>query len=145
MKKTTIMSALLLMIFLMSSCEEKESTAVQTMDEVYQSEGIPVNARVLENEEFSTYLSYAATLQGLKESTKYARISDSVESLTIGVGDYVEKNQILMTFPKSNPGASYYQSEAAFKSAEQAFIRLKSLFDKNGHFPSGLRQCQNTV
>ncbi|OQY36531.1 MAG: hypothetical protein B6229_09860, partial [Spirochaetaceae bacterium 4572_7] len=55
-----------------------------------------------------------------------------VEEVLVEVGDYVEKDQPVIRFPKNNPGANYYQAEAGFKAAAIAFRRVEKLYNNNG-------------
>jgi len=102
------------------------------MEEIYKEQGIPVKIRTVGIQDFSTYLTFTSTLKGVKESTGSSLISDTVEEILVEVGDYVEKDQPVIRFPKDNTMANYYQAKAAYESADQGFRRIKNLYNSNG-------------
>jgi membrane fusion protein, multidrug efflux system len=127
--------AMLLILFsslLFLSCQKEETTSFKNMEKVYEEQGIPVKVRTVGIQDFSTYLTFTSSLKGIKESTGSSLLSDTVEEILVEVGDYVEKDQVIIRFPKNNPAVNYYQAEAGFKAAEQAFRRIENLYKSNG-------------
>ncbi|OQY32899.1 MAG: hypothetical protein B6241_09570 [Spirochaetaceae bacterium 4572_59] len=122
----------ILMIIMVSSCQKEDQTALKNMEEIYREQGIPVKTRTIEEQDFSTYLTFTSSLKGLKESTGSSSVSDTVEEILVNVGDFVEKDQAVIRFPKDNPALSYYQAKAAYESADKGFRRIKSLYESNG-------------
>jgi len=120
------------LIMMLAGCGKKETAAIQNMEDVYREEGIPVRTRTIREQDFSTYVTFTSSLKGVKESIGSSLVSDTVEEVLAEVGDYVEKDQPIVRFPKSNPTANYYQAEAGFKAAEQAFRRIENLYESNG-------------
>ncbi len=127
--KILITSSLLL---LLAACQKEEVAQIENMETIYKEEGIPVKVRELEEENFSTYLTFTSSIKGIKESIGSSLIADTVEEVLVEVGDYVVKDQPIIRFPKNNPTANYYQAEAAYKAAEQGFSRIKNMYDNNG-------------
>jgi len=121
---------LVLLIFF--SCQRDNLEAQKNLEQIYEEEGIPVKVQLLEEQNFSTYLSFTSTLKGIMESTGSSLVSDTVEEVQASVGDFVEKDQPIVRFPKNNPSANYYQSQAAFQAAENAFQRVENLYQSNG-------------
>jgi len=117
---------------LIISCEKEQTGSSENLEKIYSEQGVPVKSRLVEKSEFVTSLTYTSVLKGISESTQSSLISDTVEDILVEVGDYVEKDQTLVLFPKSNPSANYYQAEAGFKAAEQAFKRIENLYKNNG-------------
>ena len=124
-------AAPLLLIMMLAGCQ-KETVAEKNLDDIYNEQGIPVKTRELVREDFSTYLSFTSSLKGIKESSESAMLADTVESVLAEVGDYVEKDQIIVQVPKNNPQANYYQARAAYLAADKAFKRIESLYKSNG-------------
>ncbi len=125
-------AVILLLIVLVASCQKEDPAAMKNMEEIYREQGIPVKVRTIGEQDFSTYLTFTSSLKGAKESTGSSLVSDTVEEVLVNIGDYVEKDQPVIRFPKSSPTANYYQAEAGFKAAEQAFKRVASLYENNG-------------
>lgn len=114
------------------SCEKESTAEVENIEKIYADQGKPVKTRTLDEHRFVSTLDYISTVKGIKESTGSSFISDAVGDILFEVGDYVEKDQTVILFPENNPSANYYQAEAGFNAAEQAFGRVKNLYDNNG-------------
>jgi membrane fusion protein (multidrug efflux system) len=132
MKNYIKYAGLIIMALALGSCSKEEQTTLKNMEEIHKENGIPVNLRIVSEQDFSTYLSFTSSLRGIKESTGSSMLADTVEEILVDVGDYVKKDQAIIRFPKNNPAANYYQAQAGFKAAEQAFKRIESLFNSNG-------------
>ena len=132
MKEIIQIAGILLMIVLVSSCQKEDQTALKNMEEIFREQGIPVKVRAVGEQDFSTYLTFTSSLKGAKESTGSSLVSDTVEEILVEVGDYVEKDQPIIRFPKNNPAVNYYQAQAGFEAAEKGFRRIESLYNSNG-------------
>ena len=113
------------------SCGQ-EQVESRNMEQIYKEEGVPVKTVMVEPRMFETELSYHAVLSGIEESSAYAMVGDKVEKILVNVGDYVQKDQVLMTFPTDNPGAQYAQAKVAFDNAKMAYERVENLFKTGG-------------
>ncbi len=122
---------LVCLIFVMISCG-KETTTSKNMEQIYQEEGVPVKTVIVKPALFETELSYYAVLSGIEESYATAMVDDRVEKILVAVGDYVKKDQVLMTFPTDNPSAQYYQAQIALDNAKIAYRRIENLFKTGG-------------
>lgn len=122
---------LVFLIFGIVSCG-KETTTSKNMEQIYQEEGVPVKTVIVKPALFETELSYYAVLSGIEESYAIAMVNDRVEKILVSVGDYVKKDQVLMTFPTDNPSAQYYQAQIALDNAKIAYRRMENLFKTGG-------------
>ena len=129
--KSTFPSCLVCLIFVMVSCG-RETTTSKNMEQIYKEEGVPVKTVIVKPGLFETELSYFAVLSGIEESYASAMVNDRVEKILVTVGDYVKKDQVLMTFPTDNPSAQYYQAKIAFDNAKTAYSRIENLFKTGG-------------
>ncbi len=118
-------------VALLTGCSGKaaEETA-KSMSQIHQEEGVPVNVRMMSSEPFSVYLNFPAQFNAQTESTAYASLSEVVREVGFSVGDFVEKDQVVVSLSLDNP--QYQQARLGFESAEAAFKRTKALFDENG-------------
>lgn len=123
---------ILIMIIVVSSCQKEDQIALKDMEEIYKEQGIPVKVRTVGEQDFSTYLTFTSSLKGIKESTGSSMVSDTVEEILVSVGDYVEKDQPIIRFPKDNPSLGYYQAKASYVAADNGFRRIKNLYNSNG-------------
>nr|MBN2277385.1 efflux RND transporter periplasmic adaptor subunit [candidate division Zixibacteria bacterium] len=104
----------------------------KSMEQIYAEEGIPVCVEPVVPTGFSSELEYNAVLTGIKESSAYAAIADKIDRINYKVGDYIEKDAVVLTFPTDNPSAKYFQAKVAFENAETTFARMRSYFETGG-------------
>lgn len=117
---------------LLAGCGRDVGEDSRSMEDIHRQEGIPVTVREVRPQEFRTHLLFTATLSGVRESTATAHISDGVESILARVGDYLEEDQVVVTFPADNPTLNYDQARVSFESARTAFERISALHAAGG-------------
>jgi membrane fusion protein (multidrug efflux system) len=122
---------LTLALFFTSSCS-REQTETKNLEQIYREEGIPVLIKEITTQTFQQELSFHCVLSGIKESSVFSLIADEVENVYVKVGDYVEKDQVLLTFPTDNPATRYYQSKVAFENAKRSHERMQNLYAEGG-------------
>ncbi|GAB4330684.1 MAG: hypothetical protein Kow0037_06680 [Calditrichia bacterium] len=110
----------------------KGQTEAKSMEQIYKESGVPVRTVSLQPAKFEVTRHYFAHLSGIEESVAAAMIGDKVEKILVKVGDYVQKDQVVITFPTDNPGARYYQARVAFQNAERTYRRIKNLYETGG-------------
>ena len=124
-----------LAFLLLSGCAAKkadEEIETRSMAQIHEEEGIPVTVVHVKKEFFASSLKYNATVTGISESSATSSVSDTVEEILYSVGDYVEKDQVVVKFPLTNPVASYYQAKAAYDNALETYKRIEKLFESKG-------------
>jgi len=118
-------------LFFISSCSREQMEA-KNLEQIYKEEGIPVRIKEIDTQTFQQELSFHAILSGIKESSVFSLIADEVEKVYVKVGDYVERDQVLLTFPTDNPATRYYQAKVAFENAKKAYERMQNLYNDGG-------------
>jgi membrane fusion protein (multidrug efflux system) len=129
MKKLLFLIPLLLLMPIMYSGCGREPQASNNLEQIYREEGVPVKTTKVQPELFETWLSYNAELSGIEESSAHSMVSDEVESIYVKVGDFVQKNQVVLGFPRGNPSARYHQVNVAYENARKNYERIRNLFD----------------
>jgi len=104
----------------------------RSIEQIYKDEGVPVKTRIIQLENFKVERSYNAVLTGIEQSSAYAVVGDNVEKVFVKVGDYVEKDEILLTFPMNNPNAQYHQAKVAYENAKLAYERIANMYTTGG-------------
>lgn len=117
---------------LMFGCGSKEVEEAKNIDQIYAEQGIPVEAVEIQPVEFQVKLPYTAKLTGLRQSFASAMIGGRIEHIFVKVGDYVRKDQILISFPEDAPSGQYQQAKAALDIAESTFNRMNNLYELGG-------------
>ncbi|GAB4184503.1 MAG: efflux RND transporter periplasmic adaptor subunit [Calditrichia bacterium] len=131
MKKLVGIIVLIIISIILSGCNTAH-TESKSMEQIYKEQGVPVKTKIVKPEKFEAQHRYYAHLSGIEESVAAALIGDKVEKILVKVGDYVKKDQVLVTFPTDNPNARYYQARVAFEHAERVYKRMKNLFESGG-------------
>ena len=135
MKIRTLFIAALAASVLLTGCTKKKASEeinTKSMAQIYSEEGTPVNVTTVKTGSFHSEITYDATLKGIYEATASAKIADSVEDIKYSVGDRVEKDVIVITFPKNNVSANFYQAKTAYENAEATFKRMSTLYNAKG-------------
>ena len=135
MKIRTLFIAALAASVLLAGCTRKKASEeinTKSMAQIYSEEGIPVNVTTVKTGSFQSEITYDATVKGIYEATASAKLADSVEDIKYSVGDKVEKDATVITFPKNNVSASYYQAKTAYENAEATFKRMSRLYEAKG-------------
>jgi RND family efflux transporter MFP subunit len=102
------------------------------MEQLHKENGIPVKIEVIELKPFTLEQTFHAVLSGIKETTANAMVSDEVEKIHFEVGDRVEKDAVVISFPTDNPAAQYFQAKVAFEHAQATLKRMENLYQDGG-------------
>jgi len=129
-----------LSLVLLSCTEEKISA--KSMEQIYAEEGVPVKVETVKETPFNSKRIYQAALTGIQESSAYASFGDRIDNIMVNVGDYVKKDQVVITFPKDTPSAQYYQAKTAYENAKKSLARIKNLYAKGGISSQNLDNAQ---
>ena len=130
-KRFLILSGLVSVFLNLVACGGDVEEA-KSMEQIYKEEGVPVKIMQIQPQLFEKKLSYHAILTGIEESTVSARLADRIEKVQVNIGDYVKKDQVLITFPTDNPSAQYQQAKVAYNNAKTSFERIENLYGNGG-------------
>ena len=128
--------AQLVLIFLsfslvLQNCTNNHTEA-KSIEQIYAEEGLPVKVEALQHEPLVTSYASFAVLTGIRESTANASVADQVEKILHHVGDRVNKDEVIITFPTNNPAAQYMQAKVNVEHMRTTLARMKSLFESGG-------------
>lgn len=140
--KIRIIQAILLLVVIIYGCGRKEQSESRTIQQIQEAEGIPVIIEEVRHQPFDIRYSYTANLSGIKETTVTSSISDRIEEVLVKVGDFVEKEQVLITFPEDNPMGQYRQAKAVYENSLANLERMKTLFETGGISRADLEQIE---
>ena len=142
MKKEFIIYVFTLMAVFFTACGRGDTEPAATMEELHIARGIPVVVQEIEYTEFVMELSYQTSVNGLLETRVYASVADRIETIHARIGQRVAQDAIIISFPKENLHANYYQAQAAFELAEQTAQRLRNLFLSGGVSQQELNEAE---
>lgn len=129
--RTSVFLFLFAGLAFLTSCGE-EQVESKNMEQIYKDEGVPVKVAEIKKGVFQKELTYNTVLSGIKESSASAMIGGRIEKVLVKVGDFVQKDQVIITFPTDNPSTQYYQSKVAYENAKNTYERYQKLFDVGG-------------
>ena len=132
MKKILILSIINIVLIANFGCAKKEKTVGKNITQIQEKQGIPVKIETNRTGEFKKYLKYVSSLHPYKEAFVNAQIVGNVESIKYKVGDYVHKDDVIITFSEDNNMAQYKQAKAGFELAEKVYLRMKNLYEIGG-------------
>lgn len=127
-----IITVVIISVTWLTGCQKSEVSTIKNIEQIHNDEGIPVRVKDIKETVFYTFLNYTSSLKGVSESTASAIVSDEVVEVHAQVGDFIEKDQVIITFPVDNPVIQYEQSKVAYESAEKAFSRIKRIYENSG-------------
>lgn len=131
MKRIIILNLLMIVVLLyLNNCSKTETNA-KSMEQLHKENGTPVRVETVQTQSFSTKHKFNAVLTGIKESTANAMVADKIDKILKNVGDFVQKDEMVITFPTDNPAAQYYQAKVGYEHAKSTVERMENLF-KNG-------------
>lgn len=110
----------------------KDAKESQTLTEIYAEQGLPVKVETLDKNPFAVFYSASAVLTGIQESTAHAMVADQVDDILRQVGDAIQKDDIIITFPTNNPSAKYMQAKVNVEHMRTTLERMKSLYESGG-------------
>jgi RND family efflux transporter MFP subunit len=131
MKNVLNLVVIAMMMSLIIACSQ-ETEDTRSIEQIYKDEGVPVRMMIVQPGNFKIERSYNAVLTGIEESSAYAKVDDKVEKIYVRVGDYVEKDRILLTFPTDNPNAKYFQAKVGYDNAKLAYERIANMYQTGG-------------
>ncbi|MCA1755428.1 MAG: efflux RND transporter periplasmic adaptor subunit [Spirochaeta sp.] len=116
-----------LVALVLAACADDALEVGRSVGEIHDQEGIPVATREVRPESFRSYQRFTTSLSGNSESTASALVGDVVEGVLFEVGDYVEGDTAVVTFPTDNPALNYEQARVGYENAESSFSRMRRL------------------
>jgi RND family efflux transporter MFP subunit len=133
---------ILFVILLLSGCTKKETVVSRNTERIYQEEGFPVKVKKMELEPFVKTLSYHSILTGLRQSHASAMMGGRIDKVHVKIGDYVEKDSVIIEFPQDAPGGQYIQAKSAYDITKTTYARMKNLYEKGGISKQELDQLE---
>jgi len=121
-----------MVVFSVVSCAKKKKTNPKSMEEIQKEKGIPVEVEIINSNKFIKYQNYFAELMGEKETTIYAKVADRIKEIKVSTGSAVEKDEIIVTFPKNSTFAGYYEIKAQKENLEKTLNRTRELYKVGG-------------
>lgn len=140
----SILLSILTVLFIQGCSRNSEKA--KTLEEIYKEEGFPVKVATIEKQAYASSYSASAVLTGIQESTAHALVGDQVDQILHKVGDYINKNEIVITFPTNNPSAKYMQAKVNVEHMQTTRERMKTLYESGGisrqEYDNVAAQCQ---
>ncbi len=131
MKYTYYMIIVSLLVML-AGCGNQEREASASIEQLHKENGVPVTVKELNAEEFNRSLSYNGKLKGAIQGTEESLLGGNIERIYFQEGDYVEKGEIILSFPEDLAGINYQAVKANYEVMSATLERLRKLEAEGG-------------
>jgi RND family efflux transporter MFP subunit len=81
----------------------------------------------------------------VRETSQISAVADRIEEVYYNVGDYVEKDAVVMSFPKDNAMAQFIQVKTQYEDALVTLNRMQKVYDEGGISKQDLDQLSTQV
>ena len=112
-----------LALVLLTGCANKNEKAVETAP-------IKVTSATVVNQSTVQKLNFSGTLEAGQTIPLTFEMTGTVQSVLVEAGDAVSKGQLLATIDKTDARNMYDMAQAKQKQAQDAYDRLKSVYEK---------------
>ncbi|MDD3050216.1 MAG: efflux RND transporter periplasmic adaptor subunit [Candidatus Cloacimonetes bacterium] len=133
--------SLVILSVLFISCSKKEKMTGKNIEEIYSNDGIPVRVEAIKPESFSQVMSFNAMITAKEQTSASSMIAAEVSAVKAKVGDYVEKDFVVVEFPEDTPSIQYLQAKSAYLNSKNIYNRMQNLYEKGG---ISLQELENT-
>ena len=122
MKK--IYSTSMALLLVLSSCHVGKGTDPQS--------SAPVKVKTLEvtSSVVSEKESFSGTVEEASGTSLSFSVMGTIKSMCVGVGDHVQKGALIASVEPSSAKSSHNAAKSALEQAEDAYRRMKELYDK---------------
>lgn len=121
---TLWMAATLLLLPSLNSCQGKSTT---TREEVAP---VKISTLTVEAEQRHNEHRYSGTVEAANSTALSFVMPGNVQSIGVNVGDRVEAGDLIATIDSSTTASSYKAALSARQQAEDAYTRMKTLYEK---------------
>lgn len=121
---TLWMAATLLLLPSLNSCQGKSTT---TREEVAP---VKISTLTVEAEQRHNEHRYSGTVEAANSTALSFTMPGNVQSIGVNVGDRVEAGDLIATIDSSTTASSYKAALSARQQAEDAYARMKTLYEK---------------
>lgn len=91
---------------------------------------VPVLTARVERSDLNRSRTYAGSVEGIRQATVYARISETVANVHVTEGKRVTAGTPLVTFDESGPGTQLRQARAVAEDARRNAEKFQRLFEQ---------------
>lgn len=135
---------------LLAGCESKDkapgaAASATTIEEIQAQKGKP--ARVAKSIEAKVVdvRSFSGSIEGSKQVSAIAKMSDPIAKVNVHVGSTVQKDQVLAEFVFTGDNSGYQQAEAQVQLLEKSLSRLKEVQTKGGIAQQDIDQLETQL
>ncbi len=145
MKRNILITLVLISTLMFLGCGKKEVVETKSMEDIYREEGIPVEVQTIEKSDLVKTRTFFTTMEGVREITQISKVSDQVERIHYKIGDYVEKDTVVLSFPNDTAMAQYRQTKSQYDDALQTVNRMRSVLEEGGVSEQEVNQLETQV
>jgi len=121
------LSLLALTVALLGGCSKRESTP-QESQEASVTRAEPVVAEQVTFDHFTLRKTYPGTLEGERQASVVARISETITSVPVKIGDVVHADDVVVRLDRSGAASRYRQAESSYRNVSENVNRMRALY-----------------
>ncbi len=89
---------------------------------------VPVIVAVADSTDLTWSRTYNGSVEGIRQASPAAKLSEAVTSLLVSEGERVKAGQAIIEFDKYGPTSRFRQAEASYEEAKRNFDKYQRLF-----------------
>ncbi|GAB4323520.1 MAG: efflux RND transporter periplasmic adaptor subunit [Candidatus Zixiibacteriota bacterium] len=93
-------------------------------------ERVPVFTAPVSRTDLAQTRSYSGTVEGQRQATVYARISETVENIVVSEGQSVRRGDRLLVFNETGPNSAVRQARAVAEDARKTAEKYQRLYEQ---------------
>jgi len=101
---------------------------VQSISQIQKEKGVPVEVAEVAISNLEDYLNLTGTVEGIMQADVLSEVMEEIAEVKVGIGEYVDKDDVIIRFNSANPQVRLTQAELAFQDAKRDLERMEALF-----------------
>ncbi|MGL1933618.1 MAG: efflux RND transporter periplasmic adaptor subunit [Fibrobacterales bacterium] len=132
MKVMRVIIPIVSCVLIMVGCEKAPVDDKPNMTELQAQKGVPVTVDVVASGKISKISKYSGDVEGARQKNIYAVLPEYIQKISVAIGDYVKKDQVLAILDDQGVTPKYRQAQVQFNISEKSYNRLKRVYEKGG-------------
>lgn len=143
MRIIKLIASIAFIAMLLAACggkEEKQPVQTET-----KKEPEVVRVQAVTRGEFIQSINFYAHLSGIRETNAMSKVGGEIVKIHAGVGDRVEKDQVVIELPRDLPSVQYRQMQESLALADSTYRRMKRVYEGGGISKQELDQIETQL
>lgn len=135
MKKIIIIISLLIGVSTMVGCSDND---VEVTAQTVEQEAKIVKTQKVEKRDFEVKTSLPGVIKPVEEVMVTAKVNGSIEKINVGIGDRVQKDDVLLQIDDGTYELQYKKALSGLKNSQNTVDRLSTFDEQSGLMPQSI-------